>query len=68
MALSCGIIGLPMTGKTTSGLTIAPKVIKGNIFDITAEQIRLLKIIFIGVIPAVTLAIGLFIWLRRKNR
>lgn len=57
-----------MTGKTTSGLTIAPKVIKGNIFDITAEQIRLLKIIFIGVIPAVTLAIGLFIWLRRKNR
>ena len=57
-----------MTGKTSSGLTIAPKVIKGNIFDITAEQIRLLKIVFIGVIPAVTLAIGLFIWIRRKNR
>ena len=57
-----------MTGKTSTGLTIAPKVIKGNIFDITAEQIRLLKIVFIGVIPAVTLAIGLFIWIRRKNR
>ena len=57
-----------MTGKTSSGLTIAPKVIKGNIFDITAEQIRTLKIVFVGVIPAVTLAIGLFIWIRRKNR
>lgn len=57
-----------MTGKTTSGITVEPKVITGNIFDITAEQIRLLKIIFIGVIPMVTLVTGLVIWLRRKNR
>lgn len=57
-----------MTGKRSVGITIEPKVIKGNIFDITAEQIRLLKIVFIGVIPAVTLATGLIIWLRRKNR
>ena len=57
-----------MTGKTSNGLVIEPKVIKGNIFDITAEQIRLLKIIFIGVIPVLTLGTGLFIWLRRKNR
>lgn len=57
-----------MTGKTTTGITIEPKVISGNIFDITAEQIRLLKIVFIGVIPLATLTIGLVIWLRRKNR
>ncbi|MCR5121243.1 MAG: GldG family protein [Ruminococcus sp.] len=57
-----------MTGKTSSGITIEPKVITGSIFDITAEQIRLLKIVFIGVIPAITLFIGFFIWFRRKNR
>ncbi len=57
-----------MTGKTTNGITVEPKVITGNIFDITAEQIRLLKIIFIGVIPLATLTTGLVIWLRRKNR
>ena len=57
-----------MTGKTSTGMTIEPKVISANIFDITAEQIRNLKIIFIGVIPAVTLITGLVIWLRRKNR
>ena len=57
-----------MTGKTDNGITIEPKVITGNIFDITAEQIKLLQIIFIGVIPVCTLALGLIIWIRRKNR
>lgn len=57
-----------MTGKTSTGMTIEPKVISANIFDITAEQIRTLKIIFIGVIPVLTLGTGLVIWLRRKNR
>ncbi len=57
-----------MTGKTSTGMTIEPKVISANIFDITAEQIRNLKIVFIGVIPALTLITGLVIWLRRKNR
>ncbi len=57
-----------MTGKTSNGLVIEPKVITGNIFDITASQIRLLKIVFIGVIPVLTLGTGLVIWLRRKNR
>lgn len=57
-----------MTGKTTAGIVIEPKVISATLFDITAEQIRALKIVFIGVIPLVTLGVGLFIWLRRKNR
>lgn len=57
-----------MTGKTSNGIMIEPKIIGGNIFDITAKQIRTLKIIFIGVIPVLTLAVGLVIWLRRKNR
>jgi hypothetical protein len=57
-----------LTGKSSTGITIEPKVITGNIFDITSAQITLLKVIFIGVIPAVTLIIGLVIWLRRKNR
>lgn len=57
-----------MTGKTTAGITIEPKVITGNIFDVNAKHVRNLKIIFIGVIPALTLVTGLVIWLRRKNR
>lgn len=57
-----------MTGKTDTGITIEPKVITGNIFDVNAKHVRNLKIIFIGVIPAVTLVTGLVIWLRRKNR
>jgi hypothetical protein len=57
-----------LTGKSSTGITIEPKVITGNIFDITSSQITLLKVIFIGVIPAITLIVGLVIWLRRKNR
>lgn len=56
-----------LTGKT-AGVRIEPKVVSGALFDITAEQIRTLKIIFMGVIPVITLATGLVIWLRRKNR
>lgn len=57
-----------MTGKTSVGITIEPKVITGELFEITAQQVTTLKIVFIGVIPALTLIIGLVIWLRRKNR
>jgi hypothetical protein len=57
-----------MTGKTTTGITIEPKVITGNIFDVNSKSVTTLKIIFIGVIPAITLITGLVIWLRRKNR
>lgn len=57
-----------LTGKQSTGITIEPKVIEGKLFDITADQISLLKKIFIGVIPSLTLIIGFVIWLRRKHR
>lgn len=56
-----------MTGKT-QGVTITPKVISGNIFDINESQKTRLKWTFILVIPAVVLITGLVIWIRRKNR
>lgn len=57
-----------LTGKSSVGITVEPKVISGNLFDITADQISLLKKIFIGVIPALTLILGLVVFLRRKHR
>lgn len=52
----------------TDGIIIEPKVIEGNVFDINDKQKSVLKWSFILVIPAVVLAAGGIIWLRRKNR
>ncbi|MDO5125264.1 MAG: GldG family protein [Ruminococcus sp.] len=57
-----------ITNKTTSNIVIEPKTIEGNIFDITDSQKSTLKWTFILVIPAIVLVVGIFIWLRRKNR
>ena len=52
----------------TDGIVIEPKVIEGNVYDITESQKTALKWIFILVIPVIVLAVGMVIWLRRKNR
>ena len=52
----------------TDGIIIEPKVIEGNIFDITEGQKSVLKWTFILIIPVIVLVIGMVIWLRRKNR
>ena len=52
----------------TDGIYIEPKVIEGNVFDITDKQKSVLKWTFILVIPAAVLITGLIIWVRRKNR
>lgn len=52
----------------TDGIVIEPKVIEGNIFDLTDSQKNTLKWTFILIIPVIVLAAGVVIWLRRKNR
>ena len=52
----------------TDGIIIEPKVIEGNIYDITEGQKSVLKWTFVLIIPVIVLAAGLVIWLRRKNR
>lgn len=52
----------------TDGIVIAPKVIEGNVFDITDSQKNVLKWTFILIIPVVVLVIGGIVWFRRKNR
>lgn len=56
-----------LTGKT-KGITITPKVISGNIFDINEGQKTKLKWTFIAIIPMIVLVTGLVIWIRRKNK
>ena len=57
-----------VTHKTSTGITIEPKVIEGNVFDLTDGQRSGLQWTFTLIIPAVVLVIGGIIWLRRKNR
>ena len=52
----------------TDGIVIEPKTIDANVYDITASQQSILKWTFILIVPVIVLAIGLVIWLRRKNR
>lgn len=52
----------------TDGITITPKSVNGNVFDITALQKKILKWTFCVGVPGVVLIIGVVIWLRRKNR
>ena len=58
-----------MTGKTTvKGLTIQPKSITGNTFDINESQKSTLKWTFCLIVPACVLIVGIIVWVRRKNR
>ena len=57
-----------ITGKTTSGITIEPSKIGGELFELTDAQISIYKWIFILVIPLIVLVIGIVVWVRRKNR
>lgn len=56
-----------ITGKT-KGITIKPKVVSSGTFDITEAQTRTLTLTFALVIPLIVLAIGTFIWLRRRHK
>ena len=57
-----------VTHKTSTGITIEPKVITGNVFDLTDSQRSVLQWTFTLIIPAAVLIVGGIIWLRRKNR
>ena len=57
-----------VTHKTSTGVTIEPKVITGNVYDLTDSQKSGLQWTFTLIIPAAVLVIGGVIWLRRKNR
>ena len=52
----------------TDGVTITPKVIKGNVFDINDKQKTILKWTFCLIVPVIILVAGTVVWLRRKNR
>ncbi len=56
-----------LTGKT-AGITITPKTITGNVFDITQQQKTVLKWTFCLGVPVVVLIVGIVIWARRKNK
>lgn len=52
----------------TDGVTITPKTITGNAFDINERQKNILKWTFSAIIPAAVLAVGIVVWIRRKNK
>ena len=56
-----------ITGKT-EGITIKPKVISNDSFNITEAQNRTLTLTFVVIIPVAVLALGTFIWLRRRHK
>lgn len=57
-----------VTHKTSTGITIEPKVITGNVYDLTDSQSSALQWTFTLIIPALILITGGIIWVRRKNR
>lgn len=56
-----------VTGKSAD-ITIEPKTVEGGLFDLTNTQIRVLEWVFIVIIPVIVLAIGITVWIKRKNR
>lgn len=56
-----------VTGKSAD-ITIEPKTVEGGLFDLTNTQIRVLEWVFIVIIPVIILAIGIIVWIKRKNR
>lgn len=52
----------------SDGIFIQPKTIKGSAFDIDQSKKTVLMWTFCVIIPVVVLGVGLFVWLRRKNK
>lgn len=52
----------------TDGVTIAPKTVVGNVFDITELQKNILKWVFCLGVPVIVLVVGIVVWIRRKNK
>lgn len=56
-----------ITGKS-EGITITPKVVDTGTFDITEAQTRTLTLVFAVIIPVVVIAVGTFVWIRRRHK
>lgn len=56
-----------ITGKT-EGVTIVPKVVRSNSFEITQANISTLTLIFAAIIPVTVFVVGVVIWIRRRHR
>ena len=49
-------------------MAIKPKVVSSYDLNITESGAKVLRIVLIGVIPLIIIAIGIFVFIRRKNR
>ena len=56
-----------ITGKT-EGITIVPKVVRSNSFEITQANISTLTLVFAAIIPVAVFVVGLVIWIRRRHK
>lgn len=56
-----------ITGKS-EGITITPKAVASETFEITTAQTRTLTLVFALVIPVAILAVGTFVWIRRRHK
>lgn len=56
-----------LTGKS-EGITIKPKAVASDTFEITTAQTRTLTLVFALIIPVVVLALGTFVWIRRRHK
>lgn len=52
----------------TLTMAIKPKVVSSYDLNITESGAKVLRIVLIGVIPLLIIAVGIFIFIRRKNR
>ncbi|MBO5908434.1 MAG: Gldg family protein [Clostridia bacterium] len=58
-----------VTGSADNPFNFVAKTITNDSFlvNVTAEKTLAMKIIFVAVIPVITIAIGVFVWIRRKR-
>ena len=63
------IIGMinTMTGKEASAV-IPEKALQQALIAPTANEMKVIKVISVYIIPAIVAAIGIFVFIRRKNR
>lgn len=52
----------------TLTMAIKPKVVSSYDLNITESGAKVLRVVLIGVIPLIIIAIGIFVFIRRKNR
>lgn len=57
-----------VTGNSDAAFSFVPKKIETETFSVTEGKVNVIRIIFMAVVPAIVIVLGVVVWIRRKRK